>query len=187
MGGLAVLLDRLPGSGYKSPSHAWTTGETFSGALLPVYESRITVNINPSRCTIIPNVQIAVVEDDQLVRDFVVDAFEFSINRKIHTFDSGFAAWQVIQSSQPIHIVFADIHVPDMDGLELTARIKTKRPDVVCILASGNAADEVLAKRAGADAFLLKPYGVNDLFSLVQTFVAAEGDRPERSLRDSGR
>ena len=114
------------------------------------------------------------VEDDQLVRDFVVDAFEFSINRKIHTFDSGFAAWQMIRSSQPIHIVFADIHVPDMDGIELTARIKTERPDVICILASGDPSDEASAERAGADAFLLKPYGVSDLFALVQTFVADE-------------
>ena len=127
------------------------------------------------------------VEDDQLVRDFVVDAFEFSINRKIHTFDSGFAAWQLIQSPQPIHIVFADIHVPDMDGLELTARIKTERPEVVCILASGNPADEGSAAQAGADAFLLKPYGVSDLFALIQTFVANDGDKPGQSLPDSGR
>ena len=127
------------------------------------------------------------VEDDQLVRDFVVDALEFSMNRKIHTFDSGFAAWQVICSSQPIHIVFADIHVPDMDGLELTTRIKTERPDIICILASGNPADEAPAEQAGADAFLLKPYGVSDLFALVQTFVADDGGTPGQSLPDSGR
>ena len=126
------------------------------------------------RCTIIPNVQIAVVEDDPLVRDFVVDALEFSINRKIHTFDSGFAAWQFVRSSNTIHIVFADIHVPDMDGLQLTARIKTDAPDIICILASGNPADERLAETAGADAFLLKPYGVSDLFALVQTFVVED-------------
>ena len=114
------------------------------------------------------------VEDDQLVRDFVVDALEFSINRKIHTFDSGFAAWQFVRSSNTIHIVFADIHVPDMNGLELTSRIKTATPEIICILASGNPADEQLAETAGADAFLLKPYGVSDLFALVQTFVVED-------------
>jgi DNA-binding NarL/FixJ family response regulator len=45
-----------------------------------------------------------VVEDDPLVRDFVVDTLEFSVNRKIHTFDNGFSAWQYIQASQPVHI-----------------------------------------------------------------------------------
>jgi CheY-like chemotaxis protein len=123
------------------------------------------------RWAIIPNVQIAVVEDDPLVRDFVVDTFEFSVNRKIHTFETGFAVWQYIQASNPIHIVFSDIHVPDIDGLELTARIKAAQPEIVCILASSNPADELRANQAGADAFVLKPYGVSDLFALVQTFV----------------
>jgi CheY-like chemotaxis protein len=126
------------------------------------------------RWTIIPNVQIAVVEDDQLVRDFVVDTLEFSVNRKIHTFDTGFAAWRYIQTSHPIHIVFADIHVPDIDGLELTQRIKATHPEITCILASANPADELRAIEAGADAFLLKPYGVSDLFSIVQTFVVED-------------
>ena len=117
----------------------------------------------------------------------MVDAFEFSINRKILTFDSGFAAWQMIRASQPIHIVFADIHLPDMDGCELTSRIKGERPETVCILSSSNPADEASAEQVGADAFLLKPYGVSDLFALVQTFVSADGDRPEQSLPDSDR
>ena len=126
------------------------------------------------RQPIIPNVQIAVVEDDQLVRDFVVDVLEFSTNRKVSTFESGFAAWQQIQSHRTIHIVFADIHVPEMNGLELTARIKAARPDITCILASGNPSDERAAADAGADAFLLKPYDINDLFAIVQTFVVED-------------
>lgn len=118
--------------------------------------------------------QIVVVEDDPLVRDFVVDVLEFSTNRKILTFDSGFAAWQHIQSTHPIHIVFADIRVPDMDGITLTRRIKATKAAIVCILASGNPADEPAAAAAGADAFLLKPYGISDLFTLVQTYVVEE-------------
>ena len=114
------------------------------------------------------------VEDDLLVRDFVVDTLAFSINRKIHTFDSGFAAWQYVRSCHPIHIVFVDIHVPDMNGLELTERIKAASPEIICILASSDPADEPLAEEAGADAFLLKPYGVSDLFALVKTFVVEE-------------
>ena len=134
------------------------------------------------RWTIIPNVQIAVVEDDPLVRDFVVDTFEFSVNRKVHTFHNGFTAWQYIQAGNPIHIVFADIHVPDIDGLELTIRIKAVDPGITCILASGNPADEARANEAGADAFLLKPYGVSDLFSIVQAFVVEDnGSAGEKS------
>lgn len=147
------------------------------------------------RWAIIPNVQIAVVEDDQLVRDFVVDTLEFSVNRKIHTFDDGFSAWQYLQASHPIHILFADIHVPEIDGLELTARLKTLKPEIICILTSGDPADEARAVEAGTDAFMLKPYGVGDLFAVVQAFVVEDKDcrredgpgRPGQNLQDSGR
>ena len=136
---------------------------------------RVQVLLKGVRWAIIPNVQIAVVEDDPLVRDFVVDTLEFSVNRKVHTFDNGFAAWQYIQTSNPIHIVFSDIHVPDIDGLELTTRIKAAQLEIICILASGNPADALRASEAGA--FVLKPYGVSDLVALVQTFVVEDQGR----------
>jgi DNA-binding response OmpR family regulator len=126
------------------------------------------------RWAIIPNVKIVVVEDDPLVRDFVVDTLEFSVNRKIDTFASGFSAWHYVQHPHPVHIVFTDLHVPDMDGLTLIRRIKSIRPEIVCILTSGNPADEHRAGRAGADAFVLKPYGVHELFALVQAFVVQD-------------
>jgi DNA-binding response OmpR family regulator len=134
---------------------------------------------DPERWAIIPNVKIVVVEDDPLVRDFVVDTFEFSVNRKIDTFASGFTAWQFIQNTCPVHIVFTDRHVPDMDGLTLIRRIKSTQPEIICILASGNPADENRASLAGADAFVLKPYGINDLFALVQAFVVQDPPGPE--------
>jgi len=61
--------------------------------------------------------------------------------------------------------------------IELTARVKAAQPEITCILASGNPADELPATEAGADAFVLKPYGVSDLFVLVQTFVVDGKDR----------
>ncbi|BBO69238.1 hypothetical protein DSCA_31680 [Desulfosarcina alkanivorans] len=143
---------------------------------------------NGERWTIIPNVQIAVVEDDPLVRDFVVDTLEFSINRKIQTFNNGFAAWQTIRKTHPIHIVFTDVHIPEIGGLALIQRIKAAMPEITCILASGNPADEPRAVEAGADAFVLKPYGVSDLFSIVQTFVVEDGPcRPAQNPPGSGR
>jgi CheY-like chemotaxis protein len=134
------------------------------------------VSSNGARRAIIPKVEIVVVEDDPLVRDFVVDTLAFSVNRRIRTFDNGFAAWQYIQASNPIHIVFADIHIPDIDGLDLTVRIKATRPDIICILTSGNPEDDPRAAAAGADAILLKPYGVSHLLALMQSFVVENPD-----------
>ncbi|WP_372682564.1 hypothetical protein [Desulfosarcina sp.] len=59
----------------------------------------------------------------------------------------------------------------------MTSRIEAAQPDTFCILASRSPADELPATEAGADAFVLKPYGVSDPFALMQTFVVEDKDR----------
>ena len=66
------------------------------------------------------------------------------------------------------------VDTPIGQSFELTTRIKVAQPEIICILASGNPADALRASEAGADAFVLKPYGVSDLFALVQTFVVED-------------
>ena len=66
---------------------------------------------------------------------------------------------------------------PIGQSFELTTRIKAAQPEIICILASGNPADALRASEAGTDAFMLKPYGVSDLFALVQTFVVKDQGR----------
>lgn len=72
-------------------------------------------------------------------------------------------------------IIGAD--TPIGQSFELTTRIKAAQPEIICILASGNPADALRASEAGADAFVLKPYGVSDLFAFVQTFVVEDQGR----------
>lgn len=123
------------------------------------------------RCAIIPNVKIAIVEDDSLVRNFVVDTLEFSVNRKVLTFEDGFEALRHLSKDDGVDIIIADINIPQIDGIELLKKIKKKKPHIICVLTSGSSDLEKQARDAGADAFILKPYTVNDLFKIVQTFV----------------
>jgi CheY-like chemotaxis protein len=115
--------------------------------------------------------QVLIVDDDQLVRNFAVNTIEYSTNSKVATFGSGFQAWQFIQS-QPdkVDIVIADANIPDMDGLELLAEVKQAYPEKIFIITTSNPAFEISARQLGADALLSKPYDVNDLFSVVQKY-----------------
>ena len=121
------------------------------------------------------DVRIIIIDDDQLVRDFAVHTIEYGTNRKVVTFDSGFKAWQYIQN-QPgdVDIVIADANIPDMDGLELLAEVKRVFPDKIFIITTSNPAFERSAYQLGADAFLFKPYDVNDLFAIVQKYFSSE-------------
>ena len=115
--------------------------------------------------------QILIVDDDQLVRDFVVHTIEYGTNRKVATFGSGFKAWQFIRSQpEKVDIVIADANIPDMDGLELLAEVKRAFPKMIFIITTSNPAFEKSANQLGADALLSKPYDANDLFAIVQKY-----------------
>jgi len=56
-------------------------------------------------------------------------------------------------------VVYTDIKMPDMDGLEVAARIKASRPwlPVVIVTGYGSDANETRAKEIGVAGFLRKP------------------------------
>ena len=56
-------------------------------------------------------------------------------------------------------VVFTDIKMPGMDGVELAERVKAKHPwtPVVIVTGYGTTANEERAKAAGVSAFLRKP------------------------------
>lgn len=123
------------------------------------------------------DIQIIVVDDDQLVRDFAVHTIEYGINRKVATFDNGFKAWQFVQDRpEDADIIIADANIPDLDGMELLAKVKKIYPDKKFVITTSNPDYENTAYHMGADAFLTKPYDVNDLFTLVQQFCETTKD-----------
>lgn len=139
-----------------------------------------------ARCTPI-SAQILIIDDDRFVRDFAVDAIEFSTNRKVVTFDSGFHAWQYIQSRPKlIDIVIADANIPDLRGLELLERTKLNHPEKIFILASSNPEHEKAAYQMGADAFLFKPFDANDLFTIVERLVLSPPSLPKVKIGSLG-
>ena len=122
-------------------------------------------------------IQIIVVDDDQLVRDFAVHTIEYGINRKVATFDNGFNAWQFVQNRpEDADIIIADANIPDMDGMELLSKVKEKFPEKKFVITTSNPDFENTAYQMGADAFLTKPYDVNDLFTIVQQFCETSGN-----------
>ena len=110
-----------------------------------------------------------IIDDDQLVRSFAVHTIEYATNRKVTTFESGFNAWEYIQANpEEAHIIIADANIPEMSGLELLRQVKRVHPDKKFIITTSNPDMENTAYQLGADAFLLKPYDIDDLFTLIE-------------------
>ncbi|MCP3940784.1 MAG: response regulator [Desulfobacteraceae bacterium] len=112
-----------------------------------------------------------VVDDDSGIRDLTVNALTYCVDRKVLSFENGQFAWQYLQDGGDADIVICDVDMPVMSGFELMTKVKQKNPEKIFIIMSGEDANEKKAELAGANAFLGKPFSINDLFNLVQYYI----------------
>jgi len=120
---------------------------------------------------IIQNVKILVVDDDSGIRALMVNVLTYCVNREVLSFENGQLAWQYLKEGGDADIIFCDVNMPEMTGFELMAKVKEQTPEKIFIVMSGVTANEQKAELAGADAFLGKPFTINDLFNIVQCYV----------------
>jgi DNA-binding NtrC family response regulator len=126
---------------------------------------------------------ILIVDDDQLVRNFAVHTIEYGINRKVTTYDNGFQAWQHLQNRpQSVDIIIADANLPEINGFDLLQRVKNNMPEIPFIIVAGDASLEETARQLGADAFIFKPFGAEDLFAVINQFVLAPPTQPAKKV-----
>src|SRR6476620_8244159 len=79
-------------------------------------------------------------------------------------------------------VILTDLHIPGIDGYELTRRVKTDpRTSSIPVLAVTGyapfAQDPSRADRAGCDAILPKPCDADDLTSTLRTLIAEAQQR----------
>ena len=109
---------------------------------------------------------IMIVDDEKIVRESLYYWFEKS-GHTAETAGSGFEALEKLEKI-PFDLLFVDIKMPGMNGIELLARVKTDFPDtiVIIITAYGSIESAIDAMKKGAHDYLLKPFKP-DYLSLV--------------------
>jgi len=80
---------------------------------------------------------------------------------------------------EPFDLVLMDISMPEMDGLEATAMLRSKHPSegrVPIIAMTGHAliGDREMCLRAGMDGYVAKPITPDDLFSAIDEVMAKD-------------
>ena len=111
---------------------------------------------------------IAVVEDEQNIRDNVAFALERE-GYRVETHADGAAAWEAFQQELP-ELVILDIIMPRMDGLELCRRLRTVSENIPIIFLTSRDEefDRVLGLELGADDYLCKPFSMRELLARVK-------------------
>jgi DNA-binding NarL/FixJ family response regulator len=73
----------------------------------------------------------------------------------------------------PPDLIFIDIQLPGINGLELTRMIKARSPNAIIVILSNHDLTEYreAAYRNGADYYVSKDSPIGDLFSLIDRII----------------
>jgi len=132
--------------------------------------------------------KVLVVDDEKTVRDFLIRLLKFeAIEAK--AVENGFQAIEAVKSEK-FDLVFLDIRMPDIDGIQTYAELKRIYPAIACIFMTGYALEEgfldkinqqgvVCLKKPFQDIVFIK----NMVRSLLESSLAGKARAQELSER----
>jgi two-component system KDP operon response regulator KdpE len=110
---------------------------------------------------------VLVVEDDPQIRRFLRAALP---GHGMQIVEAATAAEGLTQAAtRTPEVILLDLGVPDLDGIEFIRRVREWSPvGIIVISARGLERDKVAALDAGADDYLTKPFGIEELLARLR-------------------
>lgn len=110
--------------------------------------------------------------EDNLINQKVVTKIVERLNIKIDVVNNGLEALERVSASD-YDIVFMDMEMPEMDGIESTIRIRKLenrdlKPRIIAMTANTSEEDKEKCLAAGMDDFISKPITLDDIRQLVR-------------------
>lgn len=120
--------------------------------------------------------KVIVADDEKLIANNIARRIEESNGafRVVSRAGTGTEALEQVRELLP-DVVFSDIKMPEMDGIELISRLRKEYPGVCCVIVSGYSDFEYMkaAIQNSAVDYLLKPVNTEELGRLLQRLEAA--------------
>ena len=129
---------------------------------------------------------ILIIDDEPGIRTVLRDVLEDEGYTVLAAEDGAQGLAELAASS--VDLVFLDVWLPNMGGIEVLKRIREQYPDVEVIMISGHAniSLAVQATKMGAFDFLEKPLSLDRTMTVVRNAIAIEDLRREnRTLKNS--
>jgi two-component system KDP operon response regulator KdpE len=110
--------------------------------------------------------KVLLVEDDPNIVDLIRS------NLAVRAFDTvvstdGLRAIQLLETEQP-DIVLLDLMLPEADGFALCREIRERSTvGIIVVSARGGERDKVTALNVGADDYMTKPFGIEELLARI--------------------
>jgi len=110
--------------------------------------------------------RVLIIEDDPNIVDLI------RANLAVRGFDTllssdGSKALALLEAEQP-DMVLLDLMLPDVDGFELCKQIRERSSvAIIVVSARGGERDKVTALNMGADDYMTKPFGIEELLARI--------------------
>ena len=112
------------------------------------------------------DVGVLVVDDQPSARTMLADLLRVQ-RFQVYEASTGLQAMEILARQPHVELVITDYHMPDMDGYELTRRIRREHnSDRLRIIGISSSADRLLSAsflKAGANDFVYRPYVIEEL------------------------
>src|SRR5512139_1432370 len=94
-----------------------------------------------------------------------------------------------LAAAQPPDLIILDLSLPDMDGVEVCARLRewTQVP-IIILSVRESERDKVIALDKGADDYLTKPFGIEELLARIRVALrhSAQAQGSKQSVVTAG-
>ena len=129
--------------------------------------------------------RILVVEDDDTLRRTL--AINLRAHRhEVQTASGGSTALELASSFAP-DLILLDLGLPDIDGVEVVTRLRTRSSVPVIVLSARDAESaKVAALDAGADDYVTKPVGMAELLARMRASLRRTGAAEEATVVRTG-
>ncbi|PRY42410.1 response regulator transcription factor [Umezawaea tangerina] len=125
--------------------------------------------------------RILVVEDDDRVARGLLTALRHA-GYEVHRVGTAAAAL----AAPPADVVLLDLGLPDADGLDVLRELRRRQGvAVITVTARGEERERVLGLRAGADDYVVKPFGTAELLARIEAVLRRT--RTARASSESSR
>jgi CheY-like chemotaxis protein len=116
---------------------------------------------------------ILVVEDTK-TNQIVIQLMLSRLGYNVTLADNGKQAVELIKNDEQFDLIFMDISMPVMDGIEATKQIRAKSLSVPIIALTAHTMDDDKDEclKAGMNEFMLKPMRINEISSVIERFTA---------------
>jgi DNA-binding response OmpR family regulator len=132
-----------------------------------------------------PSRRVLVVDDDDDIR-LLLEELLRGAGYAVATACDGRAALRSFHTN-PCDLVVLDLSMPELDGFETLERLRDLSDvPVVLLTARSSEIDKVRGFRAGADDYVVKPFGRQELFARLEALLRRTPEAPHIDRYDDG-